>query len=195
MASAAKTREARPGAEPDPGRPGGDGGCPSLALALGGAGDGDPITLVGLVIEAASGLRRTLTPGLEHELGVGGQSFEILMRLGRSHEGRLRMSDLAAQTALTPSGLTRAVDRLVEVGLVEREVCPSDRRGAFAHLTELGLVRTREALDRHGREVSSLLSGALTPHEQLALSALLRKLRDQVSPYASLVSDPEPHER
>ncbi len=167
-----------------------DGGaCAPLG---GGARDGhDPITLVGLVLETASGLRKVLTPGLECEVGVGGQSFEILVRLGRSPLGRLRMSDLAAQTTLTPSGLTRAVDRLVEVGLVEREVCPSDRRGAFARLTDLGLRRVREALCRHERDVAHLLEGVLDDAEQAELVSLLRRLRDQVHPHASLVSDPE----
>ena len=45
------------------------------------------------------------------------------------------MSELAAQTSLTPSGLTRSVDRLQEQGLVARRVCPEDRRGSFAVLT------------------------------------------------------------
>jgi len=165
--------------------------CAALASDAGGDVN-DPITLIGLVLDTASGLRKVLTPGLEGELGVGGQSFEILVRLGRSADGRLRMSDLAAQTALTPSGLTRAVDRLVEAGLVEREVCPSDRRGAFARLTALGLRRTREALSRHERDVECLLAGVLDARERAELVTLLRKLRDQVHPHASLVSDAEP---
>ena len=37
------------------------------------------------------------------------------------------MSELAAQTSLTPSGLTRSVDRLQDQGLVARRVCPEDR--------------------------------------------------------------------
>ena len=73
----------------------------------------DQITLVGLVFETAVGLRRSLSPGLDCELGVGGQSFDVLLRLARSPGQRLRMSDVAAQTGLSPGGLTRSVDRLV----------------------------------------------------------------------------------
>lgn len=149
----------------------------------------DPITVVGLVFESAAGLRRMLTPGLAGDIGVGGQSFEILVRLIRSQGGRLRMSDLAAQTGLTPSGLTRAIDRLVDAKLVEREVCPSDRRGAFAILTELGLRKTSEALARHEREVAAVLEGVLEPQEETELVVLLRKLRDRVHPEAALVTD------
>jgi DNA-binding MarR family transcriptional regulator len=156
---------------------------------LGTTAAADPITLVGLVFEAAAGLRRELTPGLAGELGVGGQSFEILIRLVRTDGGRLRMSDLAAQTGLTPSGLTRAIDRLVHAELVERESCPSDRRGAFARLTPLGGRRTLEALSRHEREIANLLGGVLSSDEEITLVALLRKVRDRVHPDASLVSE------
>ena len=43
---------------------------------------------------------------LERHCDLAGQDFEILIRLARTQGGRLRMSDLAAQTDLTPSGLT-----------------------------------------------------------------------------------------
>src|ERR1035438_2936747 len=68
----------------------------------------DRITLVGLVFETASGLHRAVGPPLERQCELAGQDFEILIRLTRTPGGRLRMSDLAAQTDLTPSGLTRA---------------------------------------------------------------------------------------
>ena len=48
------------------------------------------------------------------------------------------MTDLATQTALSTSGITRVVDRLENRGLVRRETCPSDRRGSFAVLTGPG---------------------------------------------------------
>ena len=98
------------------------------------------------------------------------------------------MSDLAAQTDLTPSGLTRAVDRLSEAGLVSRQACPEDRRGAFAALTDAGEARMRQALDLHRAQLTQLLDGLLDPDEELALVATLRKLRDRVSPEASVVT-------
>lgn len=140
----------------------------------------DWITLVGLVLEVAGGLRRTLAPALEEQIGVGGQSFEILVRLSRSPGGRLRLADLAAQTGLTPSGLTRALDRLVEVGLVTREACCDDRRGAFAILTPSGAERMAGALARHERDIDALLDGVLDTGERTALVELLRKMRDRV---------------
>ena len=74
-------------------------------------------------------------PAVERDYGLPAQSLDVLVHLARSDDGRLRMSELAIQTRLTPSGLTRAVARLCEAGLVRRQVCPEDRRGAFASLT------------------------------------------------------------
>jgi DNA-binding MarR family transcriptional regulator len=170
---------------PDPGRTGTGWACPTAAGR-------DPITLVGLVFETASGLRHALGASLLDELGSGGQSFEILVRLGRSDGGRLRMADLAAQTGLTPSGLTRAVDRLVVAGLVERGSCPQDRRGAYAILTSLGVERTAAALQRHERDIAEILDGTLEPEEERELVELLRRLRDRVNPHAGLVGEPAP---
>jgi DNA-binding MarR family transcriptional regulator len=148
----------------------------------------DRITLVGLVFETASGLHRAVGPPLERQCELAGQDFEILIRLARTPGGRLRMSDLAAQTDLTPSGLTRAVDRLSEAGLVSRQACPEDRRGAFAALTDAGEARVRQALDVHRAQLTQLLDGLLDPDEELALVATLRKLRDRVNPEASVVT-------
>jgi MarR family transcriptional regulator, 2-MHQ and catechol-resistance regulon repressor len=153
---------------------------------------GDRITLVGLILEAAAGLRRTLAPGLEGQLGVTGQAFEILLRLSRSPGHHLRMTDLSAQTGLTPSGLTRAVDRLEAAHLAVREVCPSDRRGAFATLTERGNEQTLLACERHRLDIDATLAGIFTAAEEVELARLLQRLRDAVFPEAALISaEPE----
>jgi MarR family transcriptional regulator, 2-MHQ and catechol-resistance regulon repressor len=149
-------------------------------------------TLVGLVLETAGGLRRLLDPRIEDQLGVGGQSFEILLRLSRSEGGRLRMSDLAVQTGITRSGLTHALDRLDEAGLVCREACSSDRRGTFALLTSYGNERMAVARAQHERDVAELLDEVLTEDDTAALAGLLRRLRDRVNAGALSGSGEEP---
>ena len=84
---------------------------------------------MGLLFESAAGLRRLFQRQAEQSVGQANQSFDILIRLARSQDHELRMSELAAQASLTPSGLTRAVDRLQQQGLVARRSCPDDRRG------------------------------------------------------------------
>jgi MarR family 2-MHQ and catechol resistance regulon transcriptional repressor len=152
----------------------------------------DPITMVGLVFESSVGLRRAVEPTLQCLCGPSAPWFEVMIRLARSPGARLRMSDLAAQTALTPSGLTRAVDRLVEMRLVTRETCAADRRGAYAALTEKGRATMDEALPKHERFLSGLLAGVFEPGEEELLVSLLRRLRDHVHPGAAARPAHEP---
>lgn len=145
----------------------------------------DRLTLVGLLIESTTALRAHLDRLLERDADLSLQWFELLLRLARSPGRHLRMSDLAAQASLTPSGLTRAIDRLEAAGLVARAPCPSDRRGAYAVLTAEGLARVSAAVRPHLDHVDEHLTSALTPTEQQQLADLLRKVRDHVNPAAA----------
>jgi DNA-binding MarR family transcriptional regulator len=75
--------------------------------------------------------------------------FEVLLRLWSEPNHRLRMQDLAAQSLLTRSGVSRAVERLERAGLVRREAAREDRRGAWAILTDGGEQRFRAAARTH----------------------------------------------
>jgi MarR family transcriptional regulator, 2-MHQ and catechol-resistance regulon repressor len=142
--------------------------------------DDERLTTVGLLMESAAGLRRVFQRRLEEEQSLSNQSFDVLIRLARSPGSELRMSELAAQTSLTPSGLTRSVDRLQEQGLVERRVCPEDRRGSFAVLTATGRAAMDQAIPNHIAHIDEVLSDLFTPGEEETLAALLRRLRDHL---------------
>ncbi|MGO8872569.1 MAG: MarR family winged helix-turn-helix transcriptional regulator [Acidimicrobiales bacterium] len=142
--------------------------------------DDDRLTTVGLIFESAAGLRRVLQRRLESERSLTSQAFDVLIRLARSPGSELRMSELAAQTALTPSGLTRAVDRLQEQGLVARRICPEDRRGAFAVLTPTGRALMDDAIPDHVAHIDEVLSDVYTADEEEMLTLLLRRLRDHL---------------
>src|SRR5690242_18431266 len=77
----------------------------------------------------------------EHNLSVS--AYEVLLFLGDEPDGRLRMSEIADRALLSRSGLTRLVDRLVELGYVTRCAAEDDGRGSFARLTDAG----RDALE------------------------------------------------
>lgn len=145
----------------------------------------DPrITAVGLLVEAFTGL----TDRLAAQLGAHGVSlveFEVLLRLARSPDGELRMTDLAAQTQLTASGITRVVDRLQRDGLVCRRACPTDRRSAYAVVTDAGRDRLAEILPGHLDLIDRWFTGQLTEAELKHLLHGLRRLRDAVRPGAT----------
>jgi len=142
--------------------------------------DDERLTTVGLLFESSAGLRRVFERRFESERALSNQSFDVLIRLARTPGSELRMSELAAQTSLTPSGLTRSVDRLAEQGLVVRRVCPEDRRGAFAVLTPAGQELMDRAIPDHLAHIDELLSDLFTSEEEETLALLLRKLRDHL---------------
>jgi DNA-binding MarR family transcriptional regulator len=137
------------------------------------------ITAVGLFIEAHDALRRELDrAGLP-------ANFEILLRLARSDGQRLRMADLAAQSGLTPSGLSRAIDRLATEGLVERANCPEDARGAYAQLTAKGNKVTVAAVKQHIDDIQSSYVEVLSKEQRRQLEDICRTLRDKLNPCAT----------
>ena len=149
------------------------------------------LTTGGLFIEAHAGVTSAIDRRLEIESGLSMQWFEVLIRLARSPEQRLRMTDLAAQTVLTPSGLTRVVDRLVESGLVERQACPTDRRSTYAVLTRDGERRVRKAVPVHVAHLEAVFADNFSAEEIDILTELLRRLRDVTNPCAAQASTPE----
>ena len=81
--------------------------------------------------------------------GISLADYEILVHLSAETSGELRMTELAARTLVSRSGLTRRLDRLVEAGLVARRSCPTDRRGVLAVLTPAGRRRLEQAAPTH----------------------------------------------
>lgn len=96
-----------------------------------------------------SKLTRELDVELVAAHGLPLSSYEVLLFLDNAPDGQLRMAQLAESVLLSPSGLTRLVDRLEKAGLVRRESCPSDRRGFEAVITDEGRTVLAEARPTH----------------------------------------------
>ena len=105
---------------------------------------------------------RTLDRELREEHHLPLAAYDVLLRLARAPGGALRMSDLAAKVMLSPSGLTRLVDRLVTRGLVERRADPDDARAALACLTEDGRRQLRKAARTHLRGIREHFTSRLS---------------------------------
>jgi MarR family 2-MHQ and catechol resistance regulon transcriptional repressor len=150
----------------------------------------DPrLTVAGLLAETWSGFAGRITAQLA-EHGLDGAEFEVLLRLGRTPGGLLRMGDLAAQTSLTSSGITRLVDRLVVAGSVQRQACTTDRRTTYAVITDKGRARLEAALPGHLDLIERWLVGPIPSGELAAFVATLRTLRDGVRPCAEAGAKP-----
>jgi DNA-binding MarR family transcriptional regulator len=139
----------------------------------------DPrITAVGLLVEAHAAVSSRAERLLHDRFDLPLPWFEVLLRLGRTPGHALRMSELAAQVSFSASGLTRLVDRMSAAGLVRRDACAEDRRGALCVLTEEGEARLRAAVPAHLEVVASMVVDVMSAEELDALCGLLRRIRD-----------------
>lgn len=83
----------------------------------------------------------------EHQLTLA--AYEVLESLDEHSDGGMRMTELADAVLLSRSGVTRLVDRLEGLGLVDRVRVSSDGRGVRAQITERGRQRLYLASPTH----------------------------------------------
>lgn len=107
---------------------------------------------------------------------LGSDTVAILLPLSDAPDHQLRMNELAERSHLTPSGLTRRIDRLEADALVARQTCPGDRRGAFARLTPKGLDELRRALPHHAETLQDFVGPRLDDEEMIKLAESLERL-------------------
>src|SRR4051794_7187593 len=101
------------------------------------------------LLRVHSRLFKALDAELENAHGLGVTSYEVLMYLADSPEGRMRLHDPPPPALLTRSGLTRLIDRLEREGCIRRESCETDGRGAFAVLPPPGREKLEAARRTH----------------------------------------------
>lgn len=101
--------------------------------------------------------------------GIDLGEYEILVSLAEADDRQLRMSDLADKVHQSRSRLTHTVARMEKAGLVERQACPTDRRGVWATLTERGFELLKEAAPSHVESVRTAFVEAVDPDDFRAI--------------------------
>jgi DNA-binding MarR family transcriptional regulator len=109
----------------------------------------------------------------KHGLSVA--DYGVLITLVSAPGRRLRMGDLALRRNITPSGITRNVERLEREGLIIRETDPADGRAYQAALTSKGLVRLREAQVTHHRVARQRFLARLAANDLETFAELLER--------------------
>ena len=110
----------------------------------------------------------------EHELPLN--AYDVLLRLARAPDQRLRMTDLAERVMMSPSGLTRVVDRLAAQGLVKRERFAGDARVMHATLTADGRRVLRRAARTHLRGIREHFTSQMTKDQLAQVASALEIL-------------------
>jgi DNA-binding MarR family transcriptional regulator len=104
--------------------------------------------------------------------------YDVLLTLEKAPEGRLRMSELADNVMTSRSGLTRLVDRLVEIGYIERANCATDRRSCYAVITKEGLKARAASWPLYSQWLAEYFASHISEEEAAALAEILKKIGD-----------------
>ena len=103
-----------------------------------------------------------------HDLSMA--DYEVLAQLSEAPERRMRMSELAEAALLSRSRLSHRMKVMEQAGLIRKEECPDDRRGAFAVMTEKGWEAIVAAAPDHVASVRRAFTDVLTSADQQVIA-------------------------
>ncbi|MET8282525.1 MarR family transcriptional regulator [Micromonospora sp. NPDC005174] len=130
-------------------------------------------------------MRRLLDLELARELtedaGLSEPDYDVLSDLSETPQGRLRLSELADRMLWSRSRLSHHLTRMQQRGLVAREECPDDARGAIVVLTRAGRNAIEAAAPGHVAAVRQHFLDLLTPAEVEALGAFTHRVVDHLA--------------
>ena len=131
------------------------------------------------LLGAHAALTRELSASLVAQHGLTMNDYGALLLLSRAGDEGMRRIDLAHELQLSPSGITRLLDRLEDHGLVGKGACKEDARVSYAVLTEAGLSKLKESAPGHVADIEDRLGAVLDEEEMDTLAELLGRLSDR----------------
>lgn len=145
----------------------------------------------GGLLSAYAYLYRIVEEDLLSHSRISHVEFEILLRLAWAEDQRMRIQDLAAQSLLTRSGVSRAIARLEKEGLLRREAAPEDRRGAYAVLTAEGMKRFQNSIEPHVAFVKEHFLDLFTEKELRQMARFWKRISEHAQPEVAEQSSDE----
>jgi DNA-binding MarR family transcriptional regulator len=127
-------------------------------------------------LRSHAAITREMSVQLQREHGLTLNDYEVLLHLEQAEGRRLRRVDLAERVLLTASGITRLLEGLERAGYVEKDTCASDARVTYAHLTEEGRAKLKDASRTHLAGIDELFVSRYSGSELATLSDLLSRL-------------------
>ena len=137
--------------------------------------DPSPVGIQGRIVRLSAHLLRQSDNWLR-PLDLSWEAFSLIVTLRRSGKPfELRPTDILRESLLTSGAITNRIDRVEQMGLVER--CPDkeDRRSYVIRLTLAGKKLADKAIAQHFSAIDDLL-GDLSSTERMQLAGLLSKL-------------------
>src|SRR5438270_8946415 len=128
------------------------------------------------LLDTTGELRRILGAELQ-ETSLSPGDYQVLLALTEAHGKRMRSSQLALTIDWERSRLSHHLGRMERRGLIQRDDCSTDSRGAEVSLTESGAAAFRRASAPHLRAIKKHFVDALTPEQLEALADVLQSLQ------------------
>ena len=114
------------------------------------------------------------------ETSLSAADYHVLLALTEAHGRRMRSSELAQAIDWERSRLSHHLGRMERRGLIRRDGCATDSRGAEVSPTAEGVRVFRRATVPHMRSIKRHFADALTLDQAGALADILRSLQDHL---------------
>jgi DNA-binding MarR family transcriptional regulator len=138
------------------------------------------------LLDTTAELGRILGAQLQQESGLSPADYQVLLALSEANGRRLRSSELAASVEWERSRLSHHVGRMERRGLIRRDDCATDSRGAEVSLSEDGADAFRRATPAHLKAIKKHFADALTPEQLATLADVLQALQNHLHPESTV---------
>ncbi|MGW7294582.1 MarR family winged helix-turn-helix transcriptional regulator [Streptomyces xiamenensis] len=125
-----------------------------------------------------------LSRHIQADSGMSASDYIVLVSLTERGDGRMRFSELVKRVEWEKSRASHQVTRMAKRGLVAKEECPDDGRGAYVIATPAGYKAIEEAAPQHVEHVRRLFIDALTPHQLSTLARISQRVLDHMEKQA-----------
>ncbi len=117
---------------------------------------------------------------LQDDYGISLADYDVLVVLSEAPAGRRRVFELADALAWEQSRVSHQLARMQRRGLVARQECRTDGRGAFVILTEAGRAAIERAAPAHVEMVRQLVFDGLSRDQLTALTTVTERVLDRL---------------
>lgn len=133
------------------------------------------------LITMQEGLSEFIERQLRRRCGLSRADFEVLAHLSEAPDGRRRSIELAQLLHWEKSRLSQHLTRMQGRGLVSREQCLDDRRGAVIAITARGRELIEAAAPQHVADVRSAIIDDLSEAELAMLVTVGDRVRGRLA--------------
>jgi DNA-binding MarR family transcriptional regulator len=134
------------------------------------------------LLQMTSRLDSRLNRELQQASGLSLADYDVLVLLTEAPDGRLRMFQLMEDLQWEQSRLSHHIARMQRRGLVAREDCTTDKRGAFVVLTHAGRDAIEKAAPGHVDLVRRMVFDGLSAEQVVTLEAFVTRVLSRLDP-------------